>query len=116
MSATFLYHAVKMADIQQFHLDGFQLVLKLLREDKTLLDLKTCHEVCDYIANVVPCFESIRGHFMQKGFEHSWLMFKNSLVLVDPYPIAGAAPLIITLEGTINPWKKIYLPTTRKRL
>lgn len=74
----------------------------------------TCHEVCDKISREGTLAEKvhhIRGWFGFKGVEHSWLTLKKRpTILIDPYPYATTSgPLLITTEGLLNPWRKIYI-------
>jgi hypothetical protein len=74
----------------------------------------TCHEVCDRLAihpQLHKKVKHIRGWFVKKGIEHSWLTMKdNEFVILDAYPWAtGSGPIVLTTEGWMNPWRGLYI-------
>src|SRR4051812_18117522 len=72
----------------------------------------TCHEVSLILMESLEIdhgFTQVRGKFME--WEHSWLASRTRPVILDPYPWACASgPMLLTLEGYLNPWRRIYDP------
>ncbi len=102
-------YARQTGDISDHHLELFQLVVSLLDNLDIKLDAN-CHDVCEVLARLIPELDHIWGWFFRKGQHHSWLSIRGTRIVIDAYPIAGALPFIVTLEGSIaNPWNELYL-------
>jgi hypothetical protein len=89
--------------------DNLQLYSQVIGVIRALPNGLTCHEVCRRITIIMDGFIHYKGTFA--GADHSWLVLKeNPLILIDAYPWAcGSGPIMITLEGILNPWRKIYI-------
>lgn len=66
----------------------------------------SCHLICRALAEH---FEvSVRdGYFFAVGYEHSWLVTKSGLSIIDAYPVAGAMPFIVAARFP-SPWNRVY--------
>lgn len=101
------FEAVRSGDITLEHLNLFREIVRVVDAIEGEL---TCHEVCLMIEAVYPgVVEHITGWFFRKGHAHSWLVVSGSETIIDPYPIAGARPLIVTTAGAMNPWRGLYI-------
>jgi hypothetical protein len=100
-------HAVKREDIP----GG---VLKLFREMRNIVEeipdiegeMISCHSICQALAELF----HVTHHEGKLGMcSHSWLRSKtNPAVLMDMYPIAGAASFIIFTDSHVLPWPTLY--------
>jgi hypothetical protein len=99
--------AIKAGDIT---LKQARIYIQACREITSMPDGLTCHEVCSRLAALFPDLEQHEGSFVRGGTHHSWLAFKGTNVIMDAYPWASASgPLLITTEGTVNPWRNLYI-------
>jgi hypothetical protein len=104
------YAAVANGDITENQLSVFRSVLLQITQNRGLDGIPSCHELCAFLANTYRMLEHRSGYFAQHGVEHSWLRFKGMPeVVIDAYPVAGAVPFIVTTEGSLNPWRKLYI-------
>lgn len=104
--------AVEMKDITVGQMKIFG---KILNEVDGLPNGLDCHDVCAALKEKFPELKHVRGAFLRKGYPHSWLTFPGTLTIIDPYPWAGANPILLTLEGILNPWRQIYLNETEEQ-
>lgn len=100
-------HAIEIGDITAEDQSLFYQVCGIVN---SLPDGLNCHEVCEEICLRLPRLELRTGFFCKCGVEHSWLGIIDSRnVIIDPYPVAGSGPFMITTEGLLNPWRNIYI-------
>jgi hypothetical protein len=101
-------HAILVRDITP---DDRRLLAEVRLIVDALPDGLSCHDVCREIEGRCPDLMAVRGYFGRVGAEHSWLVFRDKpKLLLDPYPWAcGSGPILVTLEGTLNPWRDLYV-------
>ena len=100
-------HAVKRGDVPRDVLDLFRTMREIVEqipdtEDETI----SCHSICQALAELFP----VTYHTGKLGIcDHSWLRSKtNPAVLMDMYPIAGAASFFIFTDSHLLPWLTLY--------
>lgn len=68
----------------------------------------TCHAVCEAFATRfgVICVDGVFGRW----FDHSWLIHQDHpKVVMDIYPVAGGAPIIVYTGLPLLPWGNLYV-------
>ncbi|MEK7116718.1 MAG: hypothetical protein AAB837_00960 [Patescibacteria group bacterium] len=55
---------------------------------------------------------SVCDGYFTPGCQHSWLKTKGGSSIIDAYPVAGAAPFIVSAKWP-SPWAKLYQESTR---
>lgn len=68
-----------------------------------------CHLICRALASEFPV--AVHDGYFTRGYQHSWLVPRGSQSIIDAYPIAGAAPFIVSGEYC-SPWSTLYKPST----
>lgn len=101
-------HTVKRGDIPKE-------VLELFRKMRTVVEeipdiegqMFSCHSICQALAKLF----TVTYHEGKIGMcDHSWLRSEtNPAVLMDMYPIAGAASFVIFTDSHILPWPELYV-------
>lgn len=72
----------------------------------TMPDGLSCYEVCQRVAGNCKNLEHWRGKF--NGWDHSWLVFSGTRVVLDPHPWAsGSGPMMVDCR-TGSPWAMLY--------
>lgn len=100
-------HAVKLGDIPE---DVLNLFREMRRITEEVPDLEggaiSCHSLCQALATLFP----VTYHEGKLGMcDHGWLRSKtNPAVLMDMYPIAGAASFLIFTDSHVLPWPTLY--------
>ena len=100
-------HVVKRGDIPKEVLSLFRKMRNIIEE---LPDIEgqiiSCHAICQALAELFP----VTYHEGKIGMcDHSWLRSKTSpAVLMDMYPIAGAASFIVFTDSHVLPWPMLY--------
>jgi hypothetical protein len=102
-----LPHVIQIGDINA---EDVQLANDLYLQLMRLPDTYTCHDVCARLIRQCPVgWVHHRGHFVVRGYEHSWLHHEDKRLILDLYPIAVASgPILLSLQG-LSPWKHIYI-------
>lgn len=95
------YKIVEEKHIGLGDLSLYGLVLKILRWSPSEWNSA---ELCTYVHDELPFLLHIRGKFAD--IEHSWLLIKDSHVIIDVYPIACATPMLLCVNQ--DPWNKLY--------
>ena len=100
-------HVVALGDIPED-------VLRLFRKMRCLVELLpdieneviSCHSLCQSLALMFPA----TYHEGKLGMcDHGWLRSgTNPAVLMDMYPIAGAASFVIFTDSHVLPWSTLY--------
>lgn len=101
-------HAVKRGDIPKDVLDLFRTMRELVEQMSDIEgETISCHSICLALAELFP----VTYHEGKLGIcDHSWLRSKtNPAVLMDMYPIAGAASFLVFTDSHVLPWPTLYV-------
>ena len=101
-------HAVGRGDIPRDVLKLFR-TMRGIVEDMPDIGGETisCHSLCQALAKVFP----VTYHEGRLGMcDHGWLRSEtHPAVLMDMYPIAGAASFIVFTDSHVLPWPDLYV-------
>lgn len=111
-------YAVQSKLITNAHLQDFDLAnvfLAYIKEKQ--VGHWSCHELCRAFSRLTVglTWKVQDGYFGLFGYQHSWLWHRdpesNTVVILDVYPIAGAAPHMVVCSE--SPWTHLYIDRER---
>lgn len=77
----------------------------------------SCHAVAAVLEELVHGTQRVDGHFLKRGYEHSWLALPGYHTwIIDPYPIADVAGPVLRHVEFPSPWHDAYVPRNLPRL
>lgn len=77
----------------------------------------SCHALAAVLEEFVPGTRRVDGHFLKRGYEHSWLALVNHpRWVIDPYPIADVSGPVLRDVEFPSPWHDAYVPRNLPRL
>lgn len=65
----------------------------------------TCHLLCRALAKCLSA-KAHDDHFVTR-YQHTWIVPKSRSSIIDAYPVAGAAPFIVSYDHA-SPWRHLY--------
>ncbi len=69
----------------------------------------SCHMITRALAEIFPNNFNVKDGHALKGWQHSWVVFKNNPhLIIDPYPIAMVEGPIMVFAMHCTPWGTFY--------
>ena len=111
------YHAAAEGGITSADMGIFEQIRHVLREMPDMIfdandrhwgarkNKVSCHLICRALTNHFDVW--FRDGYFMSHYQHSWLLCRSGASIIDPYPVAGAAPFIVA-NSLASPWNKLY--------